>query len=437
MTLLLISLALSMVVAAGQKEAKVESKAEFTTNRWTDGQDLSGTRVEIFGAFVDEDAARFEASMRPFIEETGITVVYEGSGDFETLITVRAEGGSPPDVAAFPQPGLAADLVKGGYVYDMADWLGMDYLSKQYSSVWTDLANIGGIQAGVWYRASIKSLVWYNISLFEKNNYAIPQTWDELLALTDQIRRDGIIPWSVGIESSGATGWAVTDWVEDIMLRLYEPEVYDAWVDGKLPFDSPEVKRAFEMVSDIWFKEGNVLGGREGIVLTPFGDAIIPITVSPPAAAMHRMASFIMGFMPDGGEEVGKTVGFFYLPPINEELGKPVLGAGDMMGAMVDRAEVRAVMRYLSEGLSTKAWLQKGGFVSPHADTPFDWYPTEADRGIAEILANATTFRFDGSDLMPGVVGAGTFWTNATDWVNRPNADLSQLMKAIDVSWPH
>jgi alpha-glucoside transport system substrate-binding protein len=156
-------LATTMAFAGGEDEdSSAMSDRDFSDNPYTDGADLSGTTVNIFGAFVDNDADRFRAAMVPFEEATGIEVVYEGSGDFETLITVRAEGGSPPDIAAFPQPGLAADLVRGGYVFDMADWLGMDYLSEQYSSAWTDLAEIEGIQAGVWYRASIKSLVWYN-----------------------------------------------------------------------------------------------------------------------------------------------------------------------------------------------------------------------------------------------------------------------------------
>ncbi len=440
MAVMLALIAVPFIMAGGQQDQAAPkaggSAVDYTKNAYTDGKDLSGTTVNIFGAFVDEDASRFKASMKPFEEETGIKVVYEGSGDFETLITVRTEGGDPPDIAAFPQPGLAADLVEGGYVYDVSEWLGMDFLKKQYNDAWLDLAEIGGIQAGVWYRASVKSLVWYNIPAFEKEGYEIPETWDELLALSDEMVADGYTPWSVGIESSGATGWVATDWIEDIMLRIHPPEVYDRWVAGEVKFNSPEFKEALEYLSEIWFNEDYVLGGRQGIVLTPFGDAPTPITVDPPAALMHRQASFITAFFPQKGKEVGTTVGFFYLPPIDPKMGKPVLGAGDLLGPMNDRPEVRAVMRYLATGRSTKEWLASGGFVSPHKDTPLDWYPTVTDRGIAEILQGATTFRFDASDLMPGPVGAGTFWTEMTAYVNNPSANLNQLLNNIDQSWP-
>src|SRR6056297_1826563 len=161
----LLLVAFVLVACGGQDEAAEESASaaedsgvDYSDNPYTEGEDLSGTTVNIFGAFVDQDARRFSASMEPFEAATGIDVVYEGSGDFETLITVRAEGGSPPDIAAFPQPGLAADLVAGDLIYDVSEWLGMDYLEEQYNDAWLDLAEIGGIQAGVWYRASVKSL---------------------------------------------------------------------------------------------------------------------------------------------------------------------------------------------------------------------------------------------------------------------------------------
>ncbi len=396
-------------------------------------EDLSGTTVNIFGAFVDEDASRFNAAMEPFEEATGIDVVYEGSGDFESLITVRAEGGDPPDVAAFPQPGLMQDLVERGAVEDIAPWMEDGYLEGQYDQSWLDLASHDGIMAGVWYRASVKSLVWYPVPEFSEAGYEIPETWDEMLELSEQMVADGNTPWSIGIESAGATGWVATDWLEDIMLRIHPPEVYDEWVIGELPFDSPEVREAMGYMEEIWMNEDFVRGGTNSILTVPFGDAPTPLFNNPPRAWLHRQASFIPAFFPDG-VTIGEDVDYFYLPPIDDDQGRPVLGAGDLLSAMQDRPEVRAVMRWLATGESTRGWLEQGGFVSPHKDTPLDWYPTDVDRGYAEILQNATTFRFDASDLMPGQVGTGAFWTGMVDWVNGDSLD--EVLSDIDDAWP-
>jgi alpha-glucoside transport system substrate-binding protein len=421
----------------GQQEPEEAANPEYTSNPYTDGEDLSGTTVNIFGAFVDVDAERFEASMIPFEEATGIDIVYEGSGDFETLVRVRAEGGDPPDIAVFPQPGLMADLTRQGYIEDVSGWLGMDYLQQQYSDAWLDLSLVDDIYAGVWYRANLKSLVWYNVPVFEDEGYEIPETWDELIALSDQMVADGYFPWSITMESSGATGWVATDWVEDIMLRTAGAEAYDAWVAGDLPFNSSEVNEALDYLDEIFFNEDYVVGGTDAILTVPFGDGPNALLQDPPAALMHRQANFITGFFPEGGAEIEQgLIDYFYLPPIKEELGSPVLGAGDIYSPMADRPEVRAAIRFLSTGLSTKAWVEAGGFVAVQNDASLDWYPSQVERGYAEIILAADTFRFDASDLMPGAVGAGTFWTGMVDYINGKGANRGAILDSIDESFP-
>ncbi len=423
---------------AAEKEAKETEEAvpsSYTDNAYTKGEDFSGKTVNVFGAFVDEDASRFEKSMVPFEEETGMEVEYEGSGDFESLIAVRTEGGDPPDIAVFPQPGLMSDMVDRGFVVDLNDHIEMSYLKEHYHEDWMTLATVGDTLAGVWYRASVKSLVWYAKPIFEEEGYEIPTSWDELLALSDQMVADGYTPWSIGIESSGATGWVATDWMEDIMLRTASPEKYDQWVTGQLGFNSPEVKNAAETMGKIWFNEDYVLGGVNSILTVPFGDAATPLVQDPPKALMHRQASFITAFFPDD-TNIGEEVDYFYFPEIDPQFGEPVLVAGDCFSAMTDKPETLAVIRWLATPESTKGWLQSGGFVAPHKDTPLDWYPSELDRRYAEILINADTVRFDGSDLMPGSVGAGSFWKGMVNLVRKRGENLEDVMKNIDQSWP-
>ncbi len=431
--MVLLAFTAPVVFGGGAAEPTVEATNP-TGNPWTDGQDLSGTEVNIFGAFVDEDASRFRTAMAPFIEETGINVVYEGSGDFESLITVRTEGGDPPDIAAFPQPGLMRDLHSQGYILNVLDWFDMSFLEQQYNPGWIADSMVDDEVAGVWYRASVKSLVWYPPRVFAAQGYEIPETWDELLALSDQMVADGFTPWSIAIESAGATGWVATDWLEDIMLRIHPPEVYDDWVAGDLGFDSREFREALDIMLEIWFNDDYVLGGTSSILTVPFGDGPAPLVTDPPQALMHRQASFITGFMPDG-TDIGPDgdVNFFYLPPIDPAMGSPVLTAGDIMSPMRDRPEIRAVLRYLAHGESTRGWLEQGGFVAPHEDASLDWYPG-LDRGYAEILLNADVVRFDASDLMPGVVGAGSFWTGMVDIVS--GEDIDSVLAEIDESFP-
>lgn len=399
--------------------------------------EYKGTKVSMFGPFVDADQVNFETSIKEFEEKTGIDIQYEGSKEFEATINIRVDGGNAPDIADFPQPGLLASIAKTGKVIDLTPILDQDKLKSNYNQSWLDMATMEGkdgqIMAGIWNRSNVKSLVWYPKKQFEEAGYQIPETWEELMALTEQIAKDGDPAWAIGIESGAATGWTATDWVEDIMLRTTTPENYDKWVSGELPFTSPEVKHAVEKMSEIWMNPDYVYGGTKSIVTTAFGDAPAPMFDNPPKAWLHRQANFITSFFPEGNK-IDEDYDWFYLPSIDEQYGKPVLVAGDIYAMFNDRPEVRAVMEFFTTGESIKSWVQSGGVIAPMNDAPLDWYSSESDRRMAQLVQEASTLRFDGSDLMPGKVGAGTFWKGMTDYVSGA-ATLDKALEQIQSGW--
>jgi len=398
----------------------------------------SGTVVTMAGPFTDADAVKFDNAVKPFEDATGIDIQYTGSKEFEASIRIAVEGGNAPDIVDFPQPGLLASLVSGGFVVDLNNVVSTDWLAQNYIQSWLDMGTMegpdGAIMAGVWGRANVKSLVFYPKAAFDAAGYTVPETWDDLLALTATIVADGDTPWCIGVESGAATGWAMTDWIEDVMLRTTSLENYDAWVKGELKFDSPEVRTALSYITDIWFNDANVYGGRSVITTTFFGDAPKPMFDTPPGCWLHRQGNFITSFFPEG-LTAGVDYDFFYLPPIDPALGKPVLGAGDIYALFHDRPETRAVIQYFSTADSVKDWVIAGGAISPHNDSSLDWYSDPVTRKVAEVLKNATAFRFDASDLMPGAVGAGSFWKAMTDYVSG-SIDLDTALAQIDASWP-
>ena len=400
--------------------------------------EFSGTVVTMFGPVTDEDEVRLNATIKPFEDATGIDIQYEGSKEFEATISVRVDAGDPPDIADFPQPGLLANFARDGKVVDLNQHLDRAYMEGQYIDSWLDMATMEGpdgpIMAGVWHRINGKSQVWYPKGAWDAAGYEVPTTWDELLELTQTISDDGDTPWCIGIESGVATGWAATDWTEEMMLRTTSLDNYDAWVRGELPFDSPEVRRAIDTWGEIWFNDEYVFGGRAAIATTFFGDAPLPMFEDPPKCWLHKQGSFITSFFPEGAEP-GVDYDFFYLPSVDEEYGKPYLVAGDIYAAFSDRPEVVAAMEYFTRGESLKAWMEQGGALSPHKDVNLDWYGDPVERSVGAAIAEATSVRFDGSDLMPGEVGAGSFWTGMTDYVSDA-ADLDTVLPEIDRAWP-
>jgi alpha-glucoside transport system substrate-binding protein len=397
-----------------------------------------GTAVTMTGPFTDADAVIFAESIKGFEDATGIDIQYEGSKEFEATITIRLDGGDRPDIVDFPQPGLLAIAASKGQAIDMETVINPAWIEKNYTQAWRDLGTMEGpngpFTAGIWARANGKSLVFYPKAEFDAAGYTVPQTWDELMALTEQIASDGDTPWCIGMESGAATGWTMTDWIEDVMLRTTTPENYDKWITGELKFDSPEVNKALDYIEAIWFNDAYVYGGQATIPTTFFGDAPAPMFDNPPKCWLHRQGNFITSFFPEG-KVAGVDYDFFYLPPIDPAYGKPVLGAGDIYAMFNDRPEVRAVIQYFSTGESLKGWVEQGGAILTHNDADLNWYKDPVTRGVAEIIRNATTFRFDASDLMPGAVGTGTFWKYMTDYVSG-SIDRETALKQIDESWP-
>ncbi|MGD8805203.1 MAG: extracellular solute-binding protein, partial [Chloroflexota bacterium] len=398
--------------------------------------DFTGTTVTVDGAFEgnDEDGVKFDQSMAAFEDATGINVNYIGNKEFEASIAIRVDAGDAPDIVDFPQPGLYAGFVRSGDIIPVTTWMSDEWLSQQYNDGWREFVSVDGEETAVMHRYSGKSLVWYPKDDWDAAGYQIPETWDDLLALTQTIADDGDTAWCIGIESGAATGWPATDWTEDMMLRTTSLDNYDAWTRGELPFDSPEVKNAIETWSEIWFNDAYVFGGRSSIVSTAFGDAPAPLFTDPPGCWLHRQANFITSFFPEDAQ-YGVDYDFFYLPPVDEQYGKPFLIAGDLMAMFNDRPEVRALMEYMTTPQAVSGWLEGGGAIAAQQTATEDMYGSPVDWGVAQLVAAANAFRFDGSDLMPGEVGSGSFWEQITSYV-AGSVDLDTAMQAIDASWP-
>ena len=401
---------------------------------------LDGQSLTLFGPWRGEDQVLVESMLAYFTAASGVAVSYSSSEGYEQQLIIDAEAGSPPDVAVLPQPGLIGDLAAKGFVVPLGEetsaWLAENYGAGPSWAALGTYAGPDGAKAlyALPYKADVKSLVWYSPDNFTDAGYAIPATMEELMALTDRIVADGGTPWCIGLGSGGATGWPATDWVEEMMLRTQPPEVYDAWVSNELPFNSPEVVGAIEAFG--WFAktDAHVAGGAAAVAATDFRESPLGLFASPPGCYMHRQASFIPSFFPEG-TELGTDADFFYFPAYAEkDLGAPVLGAGTLAFIMKDSEAARAFIEWLKTPIAHEVWMAQTGFVTPLKSVNTDLYGSEALKKQGEILANATTFRFDASDLMPGAVGAGSFWTGMVDYVGGKSAQ--EVADAIQASWP-
>ncbi|CAN5142340.1 ABC transporter substrate-binding protein [soil metagenome] len=393
--------------------------------------------VSIYSTIVDVEADQLNQSWADFEKCTGITIKYEGSQEFETQINVRAQGGNPPDLAIFPQPGLLASMVAGGYLKPAPQSVS-DNVDKNWSADWKKYGTVGGTFYGAPLMASVKGYIWYSPTFFSSNGYTIPKTLDELNTLTAKIAADGKAkPWCAGFASGEASGWPGTDWIEDTVLRQSGPDVYDKWVTNDVKFTDPQIVKAFDYVGNLLKNPAYVnagFGDVTSINSTTFQDAGLPILQS--QCAMMHQASFYEAQWPKGTKvaEDGDVYGFL-MPPATAGGTQAVTGGGELVGAFKTSDQITAVQTYLSSALWANNRVSLGGVISANKGLdPANAKSPLAVQSIKILQDPNTTFRFDASDLMPAAVGSNSFWKGIVNWIN---GDSTQTVtEFIQSTWP-
>jgi alpha-glucoside transport system substrate-binding protein len=398
----------------------------------------AGTSVSMFASIISPESDSLQKSWADFEKCTGITIKYEGSNDFESQLGVRVAGGTAPDLAVIPQPGLLQQMVKTHKVVKPPAQTVTN--ENKWNPIWKSYGSVNGTFYAAPMSANMKSLVWYSPKAFAAAGYQVPATWDDLMSLSAKIAAAGKgKPWCGGIGSGTATGWPATDWVEEVLLRQAGGSAYDDWISHKLPFSSPTVQKAMQTVASwmqnpAWVNGG--FGDVKSIATTTFQDAGKPILTG--QCWMLQQASFYEAQWPTG-TKVGPDgdVFAFYLPPINPAVPTPVEGGGEFVTAFSSRPEVQAVQNYLSTSDWAEARIQVApGWVSANQGVDQSLYTDPIDKLSAQYLTKPdATFRFDASDLMPAAIGSGEEWKAFTAWFAQ-GWSTQQVASDIDGAWP-
>jgi alpha-glucoside transport system substrate-binding protein len=437
-TLLVASVAAGLIFAAcgGDNRAGTSST---TAGAATSGPvDISGRTVTMLGTETAAEADALSGAFRHWEMDTGASLSYRGSLDAESqLRSALATGGPLPDIFLAPYPGLVKDFAP------KARPMPNDLIARMNDDMDPDLVKLGsvdGVIFGMPLKLNLTGLVWYSPKVFDAHDYHVPQTWDALVALTARMKADGIPPWCTGIEFGDATGWPMTNWMENIMLRLHGPEIYDKWVSHAIPFNDPQVRDVAAVLGDMWFADGNVLNGRPSIASTGAFDAGLPVLNG-------KCGMFVMGefyennflqvapkasFGPDG------DVSAFSLPAMTSAYGNAQIVSGIYAMAFDDRPETVSALHHLESAAYAEARVkaQKHPYLAANKKVDVAAYDDELDRQIATLFVQAGPVRYDGSDSMPPEVGYGSFWVEGTKWVNGTE-DLDAFLDNVEASWPH
>jgi len=388
--------------------------------------------VHIMGVWGGEELNAFREVAAGWEKETGGSVEFEGTRDLAAVLRARVMGGHPPDLAILPNPALIKEFARKGKLKPLDTVLKIPQLRRDYHDTWLHLGSVDGTLFGLFVKATIKSTIWYPPKEFAVKGWETPKTWRELVSLSDRIVAEGKVPWSMAVESGGASGWPASDWIQEIFLHESGPDLYDRWVDHRIPWTHQTVKSAFEKFGKIALSHGYVAGGVQAILATHFIDGSYLPFLKPPMAYMVFLGGFTQVFIANQFPQLkpGEDYDFFPFPAIDPKYAGAVTGAPDGVVMLRETAASRSFLKYMSLAKAWEPWAKRGGFTSPSLSMALEVYPDPLSAKVAKLLTTSSIFRFDADDLMPVEVQK-TFWKGIMDYLRHPE-NLESILKRIE-----
>jgi hypothetical protein len=417
--LLALVLALGLSVAAAGCGGGDDESSGGSTGGSTDtaaaAEDVSGN-VSVLALWTAGEQKSFQAVLDGFNEKyPNVKVSYKSAEDVRPVLATAIEGGNPPDIAALPNPGLMRDFVSGGNLKDIE--FARKTVEDNFAESWVDLASVDNKLYGVFFKGANKSTVWYNVHAYEDAGIEPAEDWDAFLQNAETLKQSGVPAWSIG----GADGWVLTDWFEQIYIRLAGPEKYDQLTNHEIPWTDPSVKETLTELQKVFGDTDNIAGGTNGALQANFPESVTNVFSDPPKAATVYEGDFVAGVITDETTAKPQTdFNVFDFPSVNGS--EPaVVGGGDMIVMFKDNPAAQALVEYLATAEAAEIWAKLGGFSSPNKNVDPSVYPDEILRKTASALAEAETFRFDLSDLTPSAFGGVQMFTILQDFLKNPD----------------
>jgi len=395
-----------------------------------------GKHLHVIATWAGDEQASFKAMVKPWEDRTGNKVDYEASRDLNALLTTRVQAGTPPDLAGLPGPGQMAEFAKGGKLVSLDGVVDKNKMNDEYGQNWVKLGTVNGKLVGIFIKTSIKGLIFYDPKTASSTGVDFttpPKTWDEMMTDANKIASSTHkTPWCIGVESGAASGWPGTDWIKDFFLRQAGPAKYEQWGAGQEPWNSPEMKTAWQSFGAVVNSSKLTYGGKNYVLSTNFGTAFDPMFQSPPGCYLHHQASFITSFFTHDFPNLQpvQDFNFFGFPDINSQYSGAQVVAGDLFGMFKDSPEARDLIKYLTTAEAQQIWVKRGGAVSPNKKVNLDAYPDPLSKQAAKLLLAANPPEFDAGDLQTNALQTA-FFAGVVAYISNPG-QLDSILNDLE-----
>ena len=381
----------------------------------------SRTDVEIYGPYFGFEEEYLQKELDLIGKDLDIRIKYFPVIDVETHIVENYEDGDIPDIAIMPNPQGVTNLGERSIAVPIENVIQADYLNRVYPKHLIDITTSleTGINYGAWLRLFPNSLIWYNVSKYEEIGSPEFNSYNELLLFTSEISERGKEPWCLDSESGVASGWITTNWVEDLLLATYGPEVYDEWWKLEIEASSNTMLSVFLDLGSLTFGSDNVYGGSLRLTSKEFINLPKTLMDKDSPCIFSWMGHFLNIYFPEQ-YSFGADYNFFQFP--SEDYKGSVVGIGDSLVLLNDDAVVVEVLKRLIRSDFGNYWMQQpdATFVPANMQSDISIITNQITIKEANIIRNAqllNLFKYDASELMSRPIGSDKLWDILTRYM--------------------
>lgn len=379
------------------------------------------TDVAIYGPYFGFEEEYLQKELDIIGKDLDIRIKYFPIIDVETHIIENYESGDIPDIAIMPNPQGVTNLGERSIAIPIENIIQNNYLSEIYPKHLIDITTSleTEINYGAWLRLFPNSLIWYNVSKYEKIGSPEFNSYSELLLFTSETSERGKEPWCLDSESGVASGWITTNWVEDLLLATYGPEVYDEWWKLEIEASSNTMLSVFLDLGRLTFGSDNVYGGNLRLTSKEFINLPKTLMDQDSPCIFSWMGHFLKVYFPEQ-YSFGVDYNFFQFP--SEDYKGSVVGIGDSLVLLNDDAIVIRVFERLMRSDFGNYWMKQpdSTFIPANIESDISQITNPITIKEANIIRNAqllNLFKYDASELMSRPIGSDKLWDILTRYM--------------------
>ncbi len=302
-------------------QAEPIETAEAQTGRQTDGKNVPELTTEPLTITLwdisteDPNKGIAEAAVARFTADyPNITVnhVHQQNDNYKQQLVVAMSSGQCPDIYVHWGGGPMAEYYKSGHACDITDMYAK-YDHPEYVEAAVAQSTYDGKMLAIPFSGLTGCDIFYNKTIFKDLGIEVPQTIDELEAVCEKLKENGIIPFSL----ANASKWTGSMYYMYLVARHSGNAEFDAAYtqENGGSFTSPAFIFAGEKIQD-WVKKGYFPDGVNSLTADDNQDRALLYDGS--AAMMLHGSWQVGGIKSDNEEWYNENIGVFRFPEDTE-----------------------------------------------------------------------------------------------------------------------